>query len=372
MFLRLLFLDIQHQANRARRHAVLVALHAHEQAHPLLAIVRAIEPRIDRLDARRPQAALPAFAHRRNIVVMIHAERRHRVARQRFLPGQRLVLRRGPALGRPQVDLVDAGARRAHRDLEAVVHDRRLVARIDEFGDVLGQTENLELAGRQPAARRELRQRVTPRTIRLAAAQVQRRGAAFGRQALANSGVLVDIVLVQVLDDLADVVGRQRFATADQRFREVELAVIRVVAEHADVGIAHQAVAHVDRGDQLAQHAPLAGHVGQRGDAFGDAPAPARPQPALAARRREAIDGALAIGFVLGRRTLQHVVQLVTGDALRGQSGQLEEQLIGFDNLIIGVHANARNAERAKLLEQRRGAGVGIVDQVEPLPSVNE
>jgi len=144
----------------------------------------------------------------------------------------------------------------------------------------------------------------------------------------------------------------------------VEHAVIRIVPEHPDVGIAHQPVAHIDRRDQLAEHAPLAGHIRQSCNAFGDAAPPARSQPALAARRDEAIDRPLAIGLVFGGRALQDVIQLLTNRSLRRQPGQLEEQVVGDDQQIISIHARACDAERPKLLEQRRSVGVWLVDQV--------
>ena len=86
--------------------------------------------------------------------------RPHRMARQRFGASEFLVLRRRPAFRRTQVDLIHAGARCRHRDLQAIVHHGRLVTRIHQLGNVLRQAENLELAGRQFPSRRELRQRV--------------------------------------------------------------------------------------------------------------------------------------------------------------------------------------------------------------------
>ena len=96
-----------------------------------------------------------------------------------------------------------------------------------------------------------------------------------------------------------------------------------------------------------------------------DAASPARPQPALAARRREAIDRALAIGFVFGSRRSPARRSACCPATLSAASPvSWKNSSLASDNLVVRSDANTRDAERAKLLKQRRGVRFGIVDQV--------
>ena len=302
---------------------------------------------------------------------MIHAERLHRMARQSFRAGKGLVLRRGPPLGRSQVDLIDACARRAHGDLEAVMHHCRLVARIHKLGDVLRQSEDLELARRQPASGNELDKRVPPGAVGLAPPQMQRGCAAFTRQAFAHLRILLDIVLVQILDHVRDMIAWQFFATANQSLGKLQRAVVRVVAEDAGVGIAHQPVAYLDGRHQLAEHAPLAGHVREGDHALGQTAARAGSQPAFATRRREAVDRRLAaIRSVLDRTGLEHVRQALSDKGFGADPGELEEKLVGLGDGVVLAQPHGPDAERAKLLQHEHDVRCGLVQQIRS-PAVN-
>jgi hypothetical protein len=235
------------------------------------------------------------------------------------------------------------------------VHDRRLVARIDQFGDVLRQAENLELARRQFPARRELRQRVAPCAVRLAATKVQRRRAALQSQALANLLVLLDVVLVKILDDVVEPIDRHRLAALHQRVGEMEGLVVRIVAEHPDVGIAHQPVAHLDRRHQLGQHRPFGGDVRENHDARCVRASALRPQPLVAFATGEAIDHAIAVRFVLGGGRFKKLVQADPRQPLGRCARQLQEGVVGSADIPALIDARRSQPKRSKLLEQRLG-----------------
>ncbi len=250
-------------------------------------------------------------------------------------------------------------ARRRHGDFETVVHHGRLIARVDQFGDVLGETEDFVLARGQPSAGNKLRQRVAPCAVRLSATEMQCRGAALLCQPLANLPVLLDVILMKILDDFGEIVARHRTAAANQGFGKMERLVVRVVAKHADIGIAHQPVAHIDRCNQLAQHRPFRGDVGKYDDAHIAGTTALRAEPLLAARMREAIDDAIAIGLVFFGCGFEKFCQAASDRAVTRCAHDVQERLVGARDAAVFIDAHGRKPERSKLLKQRESVDAG-------------